>query len=91
MDKVIELSKKINQELLSMREVQEYLCLKKEIDNCKELKDLSNQINSIKDKSSVEYKSLKQRYDSNPLVVNYLVAQEEVLEILRVINKSINI
>ena len=91
MDKLIELSEELKKELDSLPLFQEYSFLKKEIENNKELKELKRKIILAKKDNNVEeHQRLLDKYNSHPLVVNFLELQEEVLDYLKTIGDILN-
>lgn len=70
-------------ELLDEPEVQEFLEYKKLLKDSQEIKDLKQKIAKLSSENKIEERNnLLQIYNSNPLVINYNNALENVKEIL---------
>lgn len=70
-------------ELLDEPEVQEFLEYKKLLKDGQEIKDLKQKIAKLSSENKIEERNnLLQIYNSNPLVINYNNALENVKEIL---------
>ena len=90
MDKVIKLAQELNQELISLPEMKEYLRLKELYHNDQELKELRENIARLKNENKEEERNnLLQIYNRHPLVNNYFMAKEEVMAILNEIQKEL--
>lgn len=91
MNNVENATKELKQYLLSLPEVKEYLSLKKTYENDPSLKELKKQIVRAKNENRMDdYHSLKEQFDTNPLVNNYLNAKNEVASILKEISDILN-
>ena len=102
--RIEELARKLNQEILDLKVVQEYQKYEKFVLNDEKLKQLEKELKVLQKKivnqkakqdDSVtktiqEYQEKKAYYENHPLVVNYLYLQNEVNEILQTINQQIN-
>ena len=90
MDKVIELTYELKEELNSLPLIQEYKRIKHLVDTSSELKEMKEEIARTNDKS--EKDKLLKGYKSHPLMVNYDALEKEVseylLEICEIINKK---
>ena len=81
MNKVIELTYELKKELDELPLFQEYRRIKSLADNSIELKELKQEI--VKSSSNKEEnKRLIEKYNSHPLVVNYLSIRDEVVALL---------
>lgn len=92
---------KIHDDLLQLKEVQNYLNLKKILDNddniqllLKQIKQLQKQLKEsvnndyssyLRNKKELEKK--KKLFFDNPLIINYLQAQKECIDIFEQINE----
>lgn len=92
---------KIHDDLLQLKEVQNYLNLKKILDNdeniqllLKQIKQLQKQLKEsvnndyssyLRNKKELEKK--KKIFFDNPLIINYLQAQKECIDIFEQINE----
>ena len=77
-------------DFLSVKEVRQYLLLKKQIEESNEIKELENSLRKAQkdmalsfgktdyEEKKNNYLKIKNDYDTNPLVVNYNVMIEEV-------------
>lgn len=91
MDKIIELSHKLREELDKLPLFIEYKSTKKEIENNIELKELKKLIVRAKNENRLEdQKKLLQKYNAHPLVVNYNNLQNEVRDYLKEISDILN-
>ena len=91
MNKIIELSHKLREELDKLPLFIEYKSTKKEIENNIELKELKKLIVRAKNENRLEdQKELLQKYNSHPLVVNYNNLQNEVRDYLKEISDILN-
>ena len=81
MDEIKQKTLELKASLNELEEFKEYFRLKKLYDENEEIKSLLIQIKNSK-KDSKEYKLLVEQYNSYPLVVNLLEAEEEVEKIL---------
>lgn len=83
MNKTDEALEKLAKELYALPEVQEYLVLKENIENDKELKEMRLEIARLTNEGKKEeHDNLLKVYNSHPLVVNYQVAREELYNLL---------
>ena len=86
MDKIIELTKELRSELENTSEFQEYLRLKKILEENDSLRELRENIARLGHENKIEEKkNLQTIYDNNPLVVNFEIAKEEVKNILQTV------
>jgi len=86
MDKIKELTDKIAADLNSLPEVKEFLRLKELMGSDKELANMRSEIARLTSEKKEEEKSnLIAIYNSHPIVNNYNVVREEVLNILQTI------
>lgn len=91
MNNVENATKELKQYLLSLPEVKEYLSLKKAYEIDPSLKELKKQIVRAKNENRMDdYHSLKEQFDTNPLVNNYLNAKNEVASLLKEISDILN-
>ena len=104
MTRIEELARKLNQEILALEVVQEYLKYEKLVLNDEKLKQLEKELKVLQKKivnqkakqddrvtkTIQEYQEKKAYYENHPLVVNYLYLQNEVNEILQTINQQMN-
>lgn len=88
MDSVKEATANLKEALLNKEEVKEYFKYKEEYENSAELNAMRKELMKH-DKKSSEYNSLLEKYNSHPIVVNYMSSKEEVAEILRSIRDII--
>ena len=89
MEKIIELTYKLKEELDSLPLFQEYKRVKQIVDNDEELKSLKTEIaKSVKDKQ--KHQELLDRYNSNPLVINYEALKKEIADYLKEVCDIIN-
>lgn len=82
------------EDFLQVKEVKQYLLLKKEILESSEIKDLQSSLKKAQKEMALSlgtpsynenkkiYLELKDRYDRHPLIVNFNVMQEEVSYLL---------
>ncbi len=83
MDKVIEKSLELQENLKNTREMQEFLKLKQLFENDAELEQMRKDIALAKAENRLEdHKALKEKYENHPLVVNYYQAKEEAFALL---------
>ncbi len=86
MDKIRELTDKIVNDLHSLSEVKEFLHLKELMGSDKELANMRSEIARLSsEKKEDEKNNLIAIYNSHPIVNNYNVVREEVLNILQTI------
>lgn len=91
MDKIIEETKSLRNDIDSLPEIQEYYRLRNLMENDKELSRLRIEIARLAKEGKVEErKNLLEIYNSHPLVNNYNIAMEEAKSILRTIKDIIN-
>lgn len=91
MDKIIEETKSLRNDIDSLPEIQEYYRLRNLMENDKELSRLRIEIARLaKEGKLEERKNLLEIYNSHPLVNNYNIAMEEAKSILRTIKDIIN-
>ena len=104
MNIILELARKLNQEILALEVVQEYQKYEKLVLNDEKLKRLEKELKVLQKKivnqkarqgdrvtkTIQEYQEKKAYYENHPLVVNYLYLQNEVNEILQTINQQMN-
>ena len=87
-EKTIELKELIEKEPL----VQEYRRVESLYRNNEEVKQILKDIDkAIKNKDETKRKELIERFNSHPLVTNYMNLKEEVHEFLKEISNSLNI
>ena len=91
MDKIILLSKKLKEELNKEELVKHYLEVKTNFENNKELEAMRSDIASLLSDNSPLYKEEKNRYENHPLVVNYYALKEELYDLLKEIEKELEI
>ena len=84
MDKLIEKANELKSSLNETKEFKEYLRVKALYEASEEVKSLLTQMKIFKDNPKTLEK-INKKYNSHPLVVNYLEAKKEVESILRVI------
>ena len=90
MDEVIELSKKLKEEIDNLPEMKEYLKLKKLIENDTELAKMRLDIARLANEKKYEERdNLLQIYNSHPLVNNFYLAEEEIKNLLQSIKNII--
>ena len=93
-----ELKEKIDlfiNDFLEVKEVKQYLLLKQEITNSREIRELENKLKrsqknmalslgtSLYEQNKNEYLESKSKYDNHPLIVNFNIVQEEVGYLLK--------
>ena len=90
MNKVIEKTIELKEEILSRTEVKEYLRLKEILKNNEELQGLRQEIARLTDENKLEERdNLLTVYNAHPLIVNYTLAKEEVAALLNTIKDII--
>ena len=83
MNKTDEALEKLANELNSLPEIKEFLLLKENLENNKELKEMRLEIARLTNEGKKEeHDNLLKVYNSHPLVVNYQVAREELYNLL---------
>ena len=91
MDKVIEKAKELRQELDKLPLFQEYVEVKKTIDEDDELNELKKQIVRAKSEGRLEdHKKLIHKYENHPLTINLNQLEEEVKNYLKEISEILN-
>ena len=91
MDRVIELTIELKNELNSLPLFQEYKALKKELNESEEIKELKKQIVRAKNENRLDdHKMLLAQYESHPLVSNFNVIELEVKNYLKEITEILN-
>ena len=91
MDKIIEDTKSLRNDIDSLPEIKEYYRLRDLMENDKELSRLRIEIARLTNEGKLEErKNLLEIYNSHPLVNNYSIAMEEAKSILRTIKDIIN-
>lgn len=86
MDKVLEEVKNLREEINNLPEVKEYLILKNLIESNEELKNMRQELTRLEYEGKLEEKkNLQEIYDSNPLVINFNLAKDEVKSILETV------
>lgn len=90
-------------DFLQVKEVKQYLLLKKEILESSEIKELESSLKKAQKEMALSlgtpsynenkkiYLELKERYDRNPLIVNFNVMQEEVSYLLNYLKDKLQI
>lgn len=105
MTKIEQEAKKLNAYLLNREEVKEFKKYEALIKEDKELQALENKIRQlqkqiVKQKANQDsnvnqtiatYQCLKEKFESHPIVVNYLYLKQEVDDLLQEVNYRINI
>ncbi len=90
MDKVLELTKELKEEINKLPEMQEYLRLKELLENDKELADMRKEIARLANQGKIQERdNLLKIYNSHPLVSNYYTSKEEIEKILNTIKTII--
>ena len=90
MDKILEETKSLREDIDSLPEIKEYYQLKTLYENDQHLKEMRKEIARLKSEGKEEKRNnLLQIYNSHPLVNNYELAKEEAERILRVIKDII--
>ena len=91
------------EEFLEVKEVKQYLLLKKEILESSEIKELESSLKKAQKEMALSlgtpsynenkkiYLELKERYDRHPLIVNFNVMQEEVSYLLNYLKDKLQI
>ena len=91
MDKVIEKANELSIEINKLPEVQEYLKLKKLLEQNEELKEMRTNIARLTNEGKLkERDNLLKIYNSNPLVNNYEMSKKEVQQILLQVRDILN-
>ena len=91
MDRVLELTQELKDELDKLPLFQEYKSLRKEIDESSDLQELKKQIVRAKNENRLEdHKKLLQEYNYHPLIVNFNIIEEEVKNYLSQISEILN-
>ena len=103
MDKLDELLSSLKEELNNEECVKEYLYYKKMVENDSSIKELDEQVRfhqkemcKYKDdheryfQEKAIYEELKKKFDSNPVLINYQIAKEEVFSLLVDIKKLLS-
>jgi len=91
MDRIIDLSQELKDELDKLPLFQEYKILKKELDESSEIKTLKKEIVRAKNENRIDdHKALLKEYDNHPLVVNFNTIEEEVKNYLKQISEILN-
>ena len=91
MNESIKLAKELKEEILKEPLIVEYLRVKELVESNEEINSLKKQIALAKAHNDNDlHKSLLDRYNNHPLVVNYNVLKEEVSEYLLEISKIVN-
>ena len=91
MDKILEETKSLRNDIDSLPEIQEYYRLKILMENDEELRKLRTEIARLTKEGKIEEKkNLLAIYNSHPLVNNYNIAMDEAKSILRAIKDIIN-
>ena len=79
MDKILELTKELKEEINKLPEMQEYLRLKELLEKDNELADLRKEMARLANIGKIkERDNLLKIYNSHPLVNNYYAAKEEI-------------
>lgn len=90
MDKILELTKELKEEINKLPEMQEYLRLKELLEKDNELADLRKEMARLANNGKIkERDNLLKIYNSHPLVNNYYAAKEEIEKILNTIKTII--
>lgn len=90
MDKILELTKELKEEINKLPEMQEYLRLKELLEKDNELADLRKEMARLANVGKIkERDNLLKIYNSHPLVNNYYAAKEEIEKILNTIKTII--
>ena len=90
MDKILELTKELKEEINKLPEMQEYLRLKELLEKDNELADLRKEMARLANIGKIkERDNLLKIYNSHPLVNNYYAAKEEIEKILNTIKTII--
>ena len=91
MDRIIELTQELKDELDKLPLFQEYKSLKKEIEESSEIKALKKEIVRAKNENRLDdHKALLKEYDNHPLVANFNIIEEEVKNYLKQISEILN-
>lgn len=91
MDRIIELTQELKDELDKLPLFQEYKSLKKEIDESSEIKALKKEIVRAKNENRLDdHKAFLKEYDNHPLVANFKIIEEDVKNYLKQISEILN-
>ena len=91
MDRILELTEELKNELDSLPLFQEYKALKKELSGSNEIKELKKQIVRAKNENRLDdHKALLSKYENHPLVSNFNIIELEVKNYLREITETLN-
>lgn len=91
MDKILELSTQLKEEIDNLPLFQEYLRVKQLISESEEIEGLKKEIALAKIHHDDErHKELLDQYNSHPLIVNYESLKAEVYDYLKQISEIVN-
>ena len=91
MDRILELTQELKNELDKLPLFQEYKVLKKELNDSKEIKELKKQIVRAKNENRLDdHKELLTQYENHPLVSNFNIIELEVKNYLQEITEILN-
>ena len=103
MNKIDELVSSLKEELYNEECVKEYFYYKNQVENDPDIRALDEQVRfhqkeMCKNKNNDEiyfkekeiYEELKKRFDSNPVLINYQIAKDEVFSLLVDIKKLLS-
>ena len=91
MDRILELTQELKNELDKLPLFQEYKTLKKELNDSEEIKELKKQIVRAKNENRLDdYKALLTQYENHPLVSNFNMIELEVKNYLKEITEILN-
>lgn len=104
MDNILNSAKALNKYILTLDVVKEYQKYERLVKNHQEIIDLEIRMKQLQkeivnkkakqddtvDKSIDEYQKIKEKFETHPLVVNYLYLKNEVDVLLQEVNNQIN-
>ena len=91
MDRILELTQELKNELDKLPLFQEYKALKKELNDSEEIKELKKQIVRAKNENRLDdHKALLAQYENHPLVSNFNIIELEVKNYLQEITEILN-
>ncbi len=89
MDKVIELTNELKEEITLLPEYKEFIKIKELLQKSKELQEIQAKLNDKKI-TQVEKEKLEKEYKNHPLVINYITSRDELISILNNVKNILN-
>lgn len=95
-NEILEIVKSLRSDILSLELFNEYVSLKKEINNSKTLQKSIKNLKYLKkcdctDFEKEEYNQVKNKIESDPLIHNFMIVQDEINDLFKEIRDILSI